>query len=83
MKVDIYHQNLADLMATLITPSGRRYKVFEKRELVGRDQELEFLIRLEEAESKGSWTLEVRDLIPRNKGVLKSWSFNFASNVCG
>jgi subtilisin-like proprotein convertase family protein len=82
VKLDIGHSNRADLMATLISPAGKRYVIFQKRGLESRDLSPTFSINLPHLEGNGSWKIEIRDLIQRNKGFLKSWQIQFAKYIC-
>lgn len=103
VSVNIYHTYDADLVLTLISPSGRRIRlasnvggsgdgfigtVFDDtaREYIGqgvapfsgvfRPEEPLSLFSGENAD--GAWTLEIRDTMYWDTGVLKEWSLSFA-----
>jgi len=81
VKVDISHNNIANLRVELLSPSGKR-AILHNRVGLGKKN----LVKTYDSKStaaltafigqplKGSWILKVEDLTARNTGMLNSWS---------
>ncbi|WP_206484298.1 S8 family serine peptidase [Thalassotalea sp. G2M2-11] len=77
--IDISHDNISDLVISLVSPSGEKVVLRDREGQAGtRMQETYTTYAYELDNALGEWTLEVADHVNNNAGVLNSWSLNLS-----
>jgi len=79
VKLDVTHRYSADLSIDLVSPSGKSFRVFNRKS--GRDINLEVKVPIQ-GSVKGDWKLLVIDNAKRDEGVLNSWGIKFEYYKC-
>lgn len=72
--VDIDHTYRGDLVITLKSPQGQRYRVLNGVGGSADDVKETFTIPLRDSRATGTWSLEVRDTARNDTGTLNVWS---------
>lgn len=79
-KVDIAHENAADLVVSLCSPSGKKVQLFKDSKYKKKNLKRSFsnadLKAFHGEKTNGDWTLEVRDMKKDNYGMLRKWSID-------
>ncbi len=86
--VDITHSYIADLVVTLISPSGTAVVLHNRAGRSSNDIHTKFdirsvpgLIAFSGELVKGDWVLHVQDLATGDRGRLKKWSLDISGNM--
>lgn len=81
VEMHITHWARRDLSATLLAPDGSRYPLHERADGGGADLDRTFLVDLSDEVAAGTWKLVVDDAVPRNVGLIDSWSLRLKSTT--
>ena len=80
LNIDIDHPSIGDLTCKLVAPSGKSV-IFHDR-VATRAANLKSIINMETLadfrgeQAKGPWSLYVKDVLPKNEGIVKSWKLD-------
>ncbi len=81
LKISLDHAYLSDLRLKMVGSNGRAYPLTLPRNS-GRTHQLEFKIKLDQADVSGLWALHLADVVARDEGQLISWSIEFERINC-